>query len=221
MTHFTQGHRFGRHNPERTLALVAFALFLPLLAWALATRPEGQEAMTFSASSLSAPACDDLQQRAGVDAVGTCRTRTATLTAVRSGQLLELPGLSVRNRDARFLLAATASGKRRMRARLSVWVALRNTGDRPLAVDHSALTMSAGGRSTPADAADRKSDRLLLDRPIAPGTERFGVLRFETAGETTSALIASGRADVGVRLTPQRVGVIRLRPAVVRPASRP
>lgn len=82
--------------------------------------------------------------------------------------------------------AATPSGIRRRRARLTLVVTIRNTSGRPRAVTAAPLLL-VGRRRVRADPAAASRARGLLKR-IAGSATVTGVLRFETSYDVTDQL---------------------------------
>jgi hypothetical protein len=197
-----------RHH-DRSIAIATIVALVALLAWTYLTRPEPAPQRKVVAPA--APTCVQLRERSGSEPVGTCRTATALLTAGPQERPLRIDDLTVDVRSARLTLASTRSGRRRDRARLTVLVTFVNTGDDSVAVDRSALSLVVAGRPGRGGGAALRPERLRLDTPIPPGARRSGIVRFETAGATSDGLERSGRADLGLRVRPDRVGVVRLR----------
>ena len=94
------------------------------------------------------------------------------------------------------LPAATASGKRRRRARVEVTVSLFNDTERerPATAEPSLLS---GDRRVHVDPSATAGAGGLL-KPLPAGARASGVLRFETAGAMTDGLIERRRAQLRI-----------------------
>jgi len=101
------------------------------------------------------------------------------------------------------ILAHTASGRQRNRARVVVSVSVRNGGTHPMFTDPNAgAELRIGGaRAVPADVyALALPGSLDMTRPLAAGRVRRGELRFEIAGAQTKTVQTAGAE---LRLDPQ------------------
>jgi len=109
------------------------------------------------------------------------------------------------------MLAHTASGRQRNRARVTVSVSVRNGGTQPMFTDPNAgAELRIGGaRAVPADVyALALPGSLDMTRPLPAGGVRHGELRFEIAGAQTTTVQTAGAE---LRLDPQATKPIQTR----------
>jgi hypothetical protein len=145
---------------------------------------------------------------------GSCRTETSLLTIVDERSSLEIGQLRVRVRGATAIPATTRVGRARDRMRIALSLELVNDGPEPYTPsgDDRGIYVVAGVQRVESDAAARaRPGAFGLTDPIAAGQKRVGMLRFELAGAATRSVQRSGRAQLGVRVAADRVGVVRLR----------
>jgi hypothetical protein len=116
------------------------------------------------------------------------RAASATRTAPSAGSRPAVP-VSVRVVSAVLHPAATSSGRRRRRGRLSVHVRVTNGSFSVVPAARPALMASAAVVTGKAVAASRGS----LRGPLRPGQTAQGRIRFETAGAVTNE-IATARS---------------------------
>ena len=156
------------------------------------------------------PPCQDLPAE---PRPATCRTRTARLTIGAVGDLFVLPDTTVRLTGADAVRASTPEGRQRRRMRVTVTVALENTGTQafsPMDDERSIYLAVAGRRIAPDAAADDLEGALALDEQIEPGETGRGTVRFELAGTDTDAVLAAEAVDMGVEVRPGRIAVARI-----------
>ncbi len=103
-------------------------------------------------------------------------------------------------KKATYVPATSESGARRNRARLAVALSVRNRSSKPYRLP--AVRLRLGSISVRRDPqADKAAGPLT--QPIPPGSSAVGELRFETAGELTTALAA--RTSVKLVIDGRRV----------------
>ncbi len=192
-----------------SLGVVAFAL-----TW-LTTRRPGSAAIDravrrFRGLRLAAPAVpalgssnDSLRRRPLASLRGTATLAAFLLLVAVVGSLVASRGTQapVQTDQARVDVvsavvqpAATPSGRRRKRARVTVQLRLANQGESTIANVQPALL--ARTRVNPDPRADDTTGSLL--EPIPPGSTAAGALRFETAAAVTDRLLATRRAQLRI-----------------------
>ena len=222
---FGRSRRSARpRNWETRFAILAVIASVALVAWGRQMRPETPQPQSpalqqqardsGTEEAAAAPTCREVLQRTGKDPVGTCRAGSGVLLTIgpQSRPLVVGP-LTTRVRSAELTPATTAAGRARARARLSVGLSVLNHSATPVDVTWSLIDLSVGGiRVAPDRAAADIPGGWPGELTLAAGGRRSGELRFETAGTVTRRLIATGRADLAVRLREDRLGVVRLQP---------
>jgi len=103
-------------------------------------------------------------------------------------------GVRIQVLSADLLRAATPSGRRRNRARLTVHVRITNQGARVITNIDPVLIARARVRPDPRT---RNTTGSLL-RPVPPGFTAGGTLRFETGGASTARLATTLRAQLRI-----------------------
>lgn len=160
------------------------------------------------------PTCEEAGLTPTSRREGTCRTESATLTIVDQGSELVLPQVVVRVNEAELELAQTPTGRAADRSRLTLGVSMRNPRSRPFRLDteDSGLYVVAAGERIDFDRnATDLPGALAVEEPIPPQDGRAGFLRFELAGAQTREIVETERAQLGVRVSDARIGVVRLR----------
>jgi hypothetical protein len=165
-------------------------------------------------SEASTTQCNDVGA-ADVAYEGSCRGENAVLTVARGHHELELTPLAVRLLTARVRVAATPTGKRRHRIRLTVKLRLRNTGNRTLTLRPGELYLNLNGRRILPDAHHRATEAPVLGVSIPPRGLLKGTARFELGGSSTEAYRRQEFTELRVgaahapRSSPERIGLIR------------
>lgn len=136
----------------------------------------------------------------------------------RASTVRRRPATDVRVRIVSAVLhpAATRSGRRQQRARLSVHVRLTNRGSRRIVPPRPVL--ASGGVRVKTDAAADAAGTTL--RTIAPGATREARLRFEIYGAVTKRVRQRRRARLIIAGRNVTASVLRGRPVAVRRATR-
>jgi len=118
-----------------------------------------------------------------------------------------------------FSPAVSASGRARDRARLSVRLRATNDTDRAITLRNAVLVVEGQEVRPDPDAGrvSRLAARLL--RPIGAGRRATGELRFEVAGDTTSALRRERRARLRVAGQIESLSLTFAQPARSAPPS--
>lgn len=141
---------------------------------------------TSSNSKSAAPASN-----ATTTTTTTSTTATTSITTTGIAPTQTTSTVPARGRvivqNARVLRATSRSGLRRNRARLRLIVTVRNPGATSLILDRGAIYF-ADKRLRRDSLASGPAGALA--RPIAPRSSATGELRFETAGPTTTKLLA-------------------------------
>lgn len=156
--------------------------------------------------------CAELGITAESGREGSCRTATAELTVVRAGHLLRLSGVRARVRGTDVVRPEAPAGRARDRARVVVRLDLRNTGGAPLFADATGgadlYLVADRTRVDPDRRGAALPGAFPVDRPLAPGGQRSGELRFELSGPRAATARA---AQLGIRPAGgNHIGVIRL-----------
>lgn len=178
-----------------------------------AAMPSPTTARTDPGAQRTPPTCDDAGLTPTSARTGTCRTASSTLTIVNEGDDLRVGAVRLRVRDAEALPAQTPSGRQRSRMRITLTVELENRGSEPYDVTARArgLYVVSLNQRTDADLnAAGEPGTFDLATPLDVGETRMGDLRFELSGAPTRAVERTGRAQLGVRVSDRRVGVVRL-----------
>jgi hypothetical protein len=195
------------------LGVIVVACVAAAVVVVLVSRSEEEEPLV-----LRLPTCRDAGIVPGTMRQGTCTTRSAVVTVAAQGNLLVVPGLRARATDTTVELPTTASGRARRRLRVSVEVAVTNTGAAPLFSgrrDPSPRLSIGPAQARPDRAAQRLEGAFVTTEPLPPGETRRGFLRFELAGGASDTFRRVGGSlgmdAVSSRPGTSRTAVIRIR----------
>lgn len=202
---------------EYLLVLLVAAVAGAVLAYA-ASRDDDDEraaAPRTTTTQASVPTCQEAGITPESTKSGTCRTRAATLTIVRQDETLRLDDGTVRVLAAEALRATTPAGRARNRMRVTVRLRVANEGTEPLTLSEGErrIYLAAAGERVDPDTNAARVVQGALDPtvPLEPGGVASGTLRFELAGRVTAEVLRTRTAQLGVAVTEERIGVVRLR----------
>jgi len=168
-----------------------------------------------TSTQAAVPTCQEAGITPGSTKSGTCRTRAATLTIVRQNETLRLADGTVRVLAAEALRATTPGGRARNRMRITLRLRVANEGKEPLALSEGErrIYLAAAGERVDPDTNAAREIQGALDpaEPIEPGGVATGTVRFELAGKVTADVLRARTAQLGVAVTEDRIGVVRLR----------
>jgi hypothetical protein len=197
------------------LAAIAVIALVAVLALAVNGRDGSTPAPRAGAATSTAqvPTCADAGIPPASGRQGTCRTKSAVLTFVNQTTALEVGDVAAQVASATILRATSASGRARDRMRVTIGLTMRNTGPETFTPgeDGRAVYLTIGDTRVESDAAQRSEPQgFKLSEPLAPADTRAGELRFEIGGAVTRRREPDGRAQLGVRVAGDRVGVVNL-----------